>query len=604
VVEDRADVIFHNGVILTIDAEFNIAEAIAIQGDKILAVGYSDEILRMADSETELINLDGQTVLPGFVDGHTHILAFPFRMDKTLAEAQELALSQGFTSVTEMWADDGFIQQLLEAEESGQLNLRVNLFPIFNRAIHDDDGNRVIVETWYPGNTPILDHERMLRIPGIKVYVDGAGVPGRGCPAMSVLYGEEAQAADWFKESCLSEYGDLYWEQEELNQVVAEAQAAGYRVAFHVMGDRGIEATLDAIAFALGDHTNDLRRHQIQHSSLIRPELLERYVSMDVLSSVRGYFNTCDQDAYERDWAANRYALPGLGVHAYLETDFGWTVDPDEIYSLRSGNSMIHLYGLVTHEQVNSDGSICTPAPWLARHVISVEQALRMMTYEPAYAVSQEDVLGTLEPGKFADLIILSDNPVTINPSDLKDLEVWLTMVGGKVEYCAPGHEEFCPKFQPGTTTPAEPATITVTETSDPYIESVVVRLALGETRVSVDTPVLLTFSWACDSPEQVEEFLSAITFDIILDGQPLPDATDYWGEVEEAGDLDEDGDMDYKSVWLYPLGVLNPGSHIVDTHAFLQKNITDGFDVDGDDLPDDYSGIIHQVSQQIVVEE
>jgi len=586
------------------DADFAVAEAIAIQGDRIFAVGSSEEILGMAGPETEVIDLAGQTLLPGFADGHTHILVFPYRMGKNLDEAQDLALSLGFTSVTEMWADDGFIQELLDAEATSRLRLRVNVFPSYNDGILDENGNKVIIRAWYPGNDPILDSERMLRIPGIKIFVDGAGLPGRGCPAMSEPYHEQYQSADWFKQSCLSVYGDLYWSQEELNQVVADTQAAGYRVAFHSMGDRGIEATLDAIAFALGDQPNSLHRHQIQHSSFLRPDLLERYILMDILGSVRGYFNTCDQDEYGSEWAANRYALPGLGIHAYLETDFGWTVDPDDSYALRNSNPMVHLYGLVTHQQVNPDGSICTPAPWLSKHVISVEQALRMMTYEPAYAVSQEDVLGTLEPGKFADIIILSDNPITVNPNNLKYLEVWMTMVGGNVEYCAPGHEPFCPLSELSPISPEEPTATTVPEPTESPVEPVIVKLSLKEEQVSVDTPVVLTFGWGCDTPELVNDFIAALTLDITLDGQPLPDVSDYWGEIEEAGDIDGDGDMDYKSVWYYPVGVLSSGTHVVDTHGSLQWTVTDGFDFDGDGLPDEYSGTIWQFSLRIVVEE
>jgi len=94
---------------------------------------------------------------------------------------------------------------------------------------------------------------------------------------------------------------------------------------------------------------------------------------------------------------------------------------------------------------LRSDGTACQPDPWFAEHTITVEQALRMATVEPAFAVSQENVLGSLKPGKFADLVILSGNPLTVAPDTLKDLQVWMTMVGGQVQYCAPGHEALCP---------------------------------------------------------------------------------------------------------------------------------------------------------------
>jgi predicted amidohydrolase YtcJ len=422
---------------MTMEVGYPVAEAIAIRGDRILAVGNDEEMLGLTGPETQLIDLDGQTLLPGFADGHTHILAFPGRRGASLDEAQDVALRQGFTSVTEMWADDGFVQELLDAESAGRLRLRVNVFPTYNAGTLDDYGNTVIVRNWHPENDPILDSDRMLRIPGIKFFVDGAGVPGRGCPAMSQPYPPSTTSQAWFQQICGSEYGDLYWSQEELNQVVAEVQAEGFRAAFHAMGDQAIETALNAIEFSTNGQSNTQYRHQIQHSSLLRPDQLDRYVSMGILASVRGYFNTCDQDDYSSEWAANRYALPGSGVHAYLETDFGWTADPDDPLALRISNPMIHLYGLVTHRQLYADG-VCLPAPWLARHEIPVEQALLMMTYEPAFAVSQEDVLGTLEPGKYADLIILSENPLTIDPNALKDLEVWMTMVAGQVEYNPP----------------------------------------------------------------------------------------------------------------------------------------------------------------------
>ena len=89
---------------------------------------------------------------------------------------------------------------------------------------------------------------------------------------------------------------------------------------------------------------------------------------------------------------------------------------------------------------------MCEPPEWIARHKISVQRALEMLTIEPAYAVSMEDYIGSIKPGKFADLIILSDDPLKIDPDQLGDLSVWMTMVNGEAKYCAAGHKAVCPK--------------------------------------------------------------------------------------------------------------------------------------------------------------
>jgi len=75
----------------------------------------------------------------------------------------------------------------------------------------------------------------------------------------------------------------------------------------------------------------------------------------------------------------------------------------------------------------------------------SVEEALRIMTIDAAYALFMEDRVGSLKPGKYADLVILSDNPLTIDPDSIIDIEVLLTMVGGQIEYCTPEYAALCP---------------------------------------------------------------------------------------------------------------------------------------------------------------
>ena len=98
----------------------------------------------------------------------------------------------------------------------------------------------------------------------------------------------------------------------------------------------------------------------------------------------------------------------------------------------------------MTRKQIRrSDGSVYEPPEWLAAKVVSVEEALRMMTVNGAYALFMEEKVGSLKPGKFADLIILSSNPLTIDPDAIVDIEVLMTMVGGRIEHC--GQEDVCP---------------------------------------------------------------------------------------------------------------------------------------------------------------
>lgn len=78
-------------------------------------------------------------------------------------------------------------------------------------------------------------------------------------------------------------------------------------------------------------------------------------------------------------------------------------------------------------------------------HTITAAEALPMMTINAAYALFRDEEVGSIEAGKYADLIVLPDNPLTVAPEALVTMEVLLTMVGGRVEFCAPGHADLCP---------------------------------------------------------------------------------------------------------------------------------------------------------------
>lgn len=100
----------------------------------------------------------------------------------------------------------------------------------------------------------------------------------------------------------------------------------------------------------------------------------------------------------------------------------------------------------MTRKQAEDDRvTVCDPPEWIQDDTLTVDQALPMMTRESAYALFRDEELGSLAPVKFADLIILSASPLTANPDTLLETRVLMTMVGGKVEFCATGFESLCP---------------------------------------------------------------------------------------------------------------------------------------------------------------
>lgn len=171
------------------------------------------------------------------------------------------------------------------------------------------------------------------------------------------------------------------------------------------------------------------------------------------------------------------------------------------------------------------------------------------------------------------------------------------------------------------TATPTPTATATPTRTPTPTLshyqvylpmvlrgwesaEPVMVSLKQDDAWVPLDTPIVLTIAWVADTLELMADYLAALDLTVILDGEPLPGVMNHWSEIEEYGDVDEDGDTDYESRWRYPVGVLSAGEHQVESEFRLQWPITDGFDLDDDGVPDEYSGVARGYFVQIVIGE
>jgi predicted amidohydrolase YtcJ len=211
--------------------------------------------------------------------------------------------------------------------------------------------------------------------------------------------------------------------------------------AIHALGDRAVELAQNAIASALHGQPN-ANRHRIEHNTVIRPEQLSRYGEIGILPVVYALYPSCDPwwevpaayRSWEWPWRALLDANPGLPIAWHGDDPYSNRVRPlDELYSF------------LTRDDVNNEGEVCPAAEWQEAHRITAEEALPMMTVHAAYALFREDEVGSLEAGKYADLIILSDNPLAVTPQAMMEMEVWMTMVGGRTVFCMAGREELCP---------------------------------------------------------------------------------------------------------------------------------------------------------------
>ncbi len=422
-----APIIFHNGIILTMERELPQAQAIAIQDEKIVAVGDNASILALQTPETQVVDLQGRTVMPGFVDAHTHVLNDARSQDKSLDQAQMLTLQNGITTLGDLYVDQSFLRDIQRFNSAGQLRVRTSLY-----LVYDDPCGRQI-GTWYKNTPSTRTPGEMLRIGGVKIFTDGGSC---GRPALSFEHADRG-------------LGDLWMTQEVLNHAVAEAQAAGYQVAIHAIGDRAVEQAQNAIASALQGQPNTYR-HRMEHVSVLRPEQVACFGELGIVPVLPGQYPSCTPFGpplpevygdWEWPWAELRARNPTLPIAWHSDYPF-WSINP-----------FIHLYGFVTRNDMYQHYS-CKPQVWLRDDVLTVEQALSIMTLESAYALFRETEVGSLRPGKYADLIVISENPLTIGAEELRRLSVLATLVGGRFEYCAGRGRDFCPGYVPRTPTP------------------------------------------------------------------------------------------------------------------------------------------------------
>ncbi|MFW9850902.1 MAG: amidohydrolase [Candidatus Thorarchaeota archaeon] len=409
------EIIFHNGDIITMEQSPSQVDAIAINGETIIAIGDESQILEMAGSNTRIIDLDGRVLLPGFIDSHAHwILQWEYLNKSTPDEMIESVLSYGWTSISELFVNQDHLGELITLDQENRLRVRVNAYLRLNWQL-ERFGN------WYQAYQPGQEFSANLRIGGVKIYMD-------------------RWITNWAH----------YFNQTELDTLVQEAHNAGFQIAIHSAVDNATDIVMNALETVLDGESNQIYRHRIEHLLLLRDDQIQRMSDLGIIASIQlPWFNSDEIPEYFFPYYENYSHLTGrfrdivqAGIPTIGSTDF-----PDFPWNLGYNRTAMKTISMAV-TKIGEQG--LTPTDWMLNQSLTVEQALRLITIDAAYGTFQEDIKGSIKVGKLADLVILSDNPLTVSESSLANIEVLLTMVGGNIEYVKDDFD-----FLDITTTPA-----------------------------------------------------------------------------------------------------------------------------------------------------
>jgi predicted amidohydrolase YtcJ len=221
--------------------------------------------------------------------------------------------------------------------------------------------------------------------------------------------------------------------QSRLERLALQADAAGIQLTVHAIGDEANGYLMDMLERIEGANGLRDRRFRLVHAQIMNDRDIARAGTLKIVAEVQPYHTSDDMRWMEERIGAKR----SRGAYAFRRLwDSGAVVSfgsdsPGTNASRYYLNPLLGLYSAVTRKTLKG-----TPeGGWFPQEKLTIEEALRAYTLNTAYAAYEEDIKGSLSVGKLADLVILSNNLLTMNPSGIKDVVVLVTMVGGNIVY-------------------------------------------------------------------------------------------------------------------------------------------------------------------------
>lgn len=251
-----------------------------------------------------------------------------------------------------------------------------------------------------------------LKVMSIKIMGDGSGSGGT-----AAVYTPQHRGTKGL--------GLMITSPEDLRRLTVKAHMAGLRVSIHSIGDRGIDHALDAIEEAQRLKPIPDMRHRVEHNSLCTPRQLKRIKELGVTpSSSIGYMWGIGDD-YAENFGPERERW--LHPHRSM-IDMGITAGGNSDYPVSDGNPLVQIYEAVTRK--TRTGRVVGP-----EEAITVKEALRLYTWNGAYLGKEEEIKGSIEPGKYADIVVLDRDILNIPPEEIKEIKVVLTIVDGRIVF-------------------------------------------------------------------------------------------------------------------------------------------------------------------------
>jgi predicted amidohydrolase YtcJ len=277
------------------------------------------------------------------------------------------------------------------------------------------------------GRTMAEEHPAEEIIGETEKLLDGATGTSRFLPKQAKLFADGAMFSQLMqmRDGYLDGHqGEWLMEPEIFERAFQVYWDAGYQIHVHQNGDAGLDLVLDTLEANMKRNPRSDHRTVIVHFGFSRPDQVERIGQLGALVSANPFYTVALGDRYQEVGIGPERAreMTRLGDVARAGVAFSLHAD----MPMAPGQPLLLMWSAVNRTTL--DGNLVGP-----EQRITPEQALRAVTIDAAYSLRLEDEVGSIEPGKLANLTVLAENPLTVPPETIKDIEVWGTVHEGRV---------------------------------------------------------------------------------------------------------------------------------------------------------------------------